>query len=205
VPRNSAKSHNRSNEDAAGFALAHRTRVEILAALNEADRSESELVRLLHLPQSTVQYHLSELIKAGSVEVAATERVRGLERWTYRGIAMGDFLADEIGDWSFEKRQAFWAFVIQSAGAEELAALHAGTISREEKPWLGWARFNLDEQGVADAYDTLEDCWSRLRAIEAESDQRQAGDSENLRTFVYSLSGYPRSRPGRSSYPKPGA
>jgi DNA-binding transcriptional ArsR family regulator len=179
--------------------------VEILAALNEADRSEGGLVRLLHQPQSTVQYHLKELLNAGSIEVAATEPARGLQRRIYRAVSTGDFLAEEVATWSFEKRQEFWALVIQSSGSEDMAALHAGTISCQDLSWLGWARFNFDQPGWRDAYDALEECWDRLREIERESDARAEHGDDELQTFVCSLKGYPRSRPGRSSYPKPGA
>lgn len=206
MPRTSAKSQDRSSEDAAGFALNHRARVEILSALNEAERSEAELVRLLHLPQSTVSYHLRELLNAGSIEVASTDVVRGHERRFYRAIAaLANFLAEELASWPHEKRQAFWGLVIQNAGAEAMSALHAGRISREDKPWLAWARFNFDRRGWLDAYDAFEDFWNRIRDIEAEADARHEDGGEELQTFVCSLQGYPRSRPGRSSYPKPGA
>jgi DNA-binding transcriptional ArsR family regulator len=205
VPRTSAKSQERSSEDAAAFTLAHRFRVEILSALNEAERSESELVRLLHLPQSTVQYHLQELVYAGSVEEVGRRSGRGHKQRLYRGIAIADFLVEQIATWSFEKRQVFWGLVIRNSSAEALAALHAGSISREEKPWLAWARFNFDRRGRDDVYDAFEDFWNRIREIERESDARQEDSGEELDTWVCSLNGFPRSRPGRSSYPKPGA
>jgi DNA-binding transcriptional ArsR family regulator len=195
----------RTSAEATGFATSHPVRAEILSALNEAERSQSELIRLLHLPQSTVQHHLKQLQKAGAIEVARTVWARGHERHIYRAIRIEDYLADEMASWSFEERQAFWSRTIQNSAAEAISGLEGGSIAGEILSWLGWARFNFDPEGWSDAYTAFEDFWNRIREIEIEADARHKAGGAELRTFVCSLQGYPRGRPGRSSYPKPGA
>lgn len=115
VPETPANPLDRTTAEATGFATSHPVRAEILSALNEAERSQSELIRLLHFPQSTVEHHLKQLRKAGAIEVARVTWVRGHERHIYRAIRIEDFLAEEMASWSFEERQAFWSRTIQNS------------------------------------------------------------------------------------------
>lgn len=201
MPRTSAKSRERSSEEATAFALAHRVRVEILSALNEADLCASELARLLGQPQSTVQYHLQELLDSGAVEVTRTQRARNFEQRFYRARRAAEFDEDELADWPLEKRQTFYGLIIRNSSAEAMAALHSGTISEEPKSWLTWARFNVDAEGWRDMLEVLASTWSQLMEIEAESKARREETGEEPRTVIGNLQAYPRSRPGRSSYP----
>lgn len=201
LPKTSAKAHDRSSEDAIGFALAHRVRVEILSALGEGDFCASELSRLLHIPQSTVQYHVQELLASGSIEVAKTQRARNFDQRFYRAKTTAFFSEEDMATWPFDKLQAFYGLILQNAGAEAMAALHAGTISREPKSWLTWARFNVDRRGWDEMYEVVEDAWHRLREIEADSAERHPDGAGERETFVWAFQGYPRSRPGRSSHP----
>lgn len=203
MPKTSAKSQERSSEDAVSFALAHRVRIEILSALNERDYCQSELARLLHQPESTVQYHLRELLAAGAIEVSKSRPVRNFDQRFYRAVTIAYFGLDEMAEWSLEKRQAFWGLIIQNSGAEALSALHAGTISEDEKSWLTWARFNVDSQGRAAMFEVLSAAWDCLIQIEAESKARQRETGEELRTVIGNIQGYPRSRNAKSSYPDP--
>jgi DNA-binding transcriptional ArsR family regulator len=201
VPKSSGKSEERSGEDSVSFALAHRIRIEILSALTERDLCQSELARLLHEPESTIQWHLKELLAAGSIEVSKSRQVRNFDQRFYRATAVAYFGVEEMSSWSREKRQAFWGLVVQNSGAEALAALYAETISEEEKSWLTWARFNVDRQGWNDVFNVMTWAWNCLIQIEAESKDRQKETGEDLRTVIGNLQAYPRSRPGRSSYP----
>jgi DNA-binding transcriptional ArsR family regulator len=203
VPKTSAKSHDRSSEDAVSFALAHRVRIEILSALTERDYCQSELARLLRESESTVQYHLQELLAAGAIEVSKSRHVRNFDQRFYRATTIAYFGLEEMASWSLEKRQAFWGLIIQNSGAEALSALHAGTISEDENSWLTWARFNVDRHGREAMFEVLSWAWQCFIQIEAESKARQKETGEELRTVIGNLQAYPRSRNAQSSYPDP--
>lgn len=201
MPRTSTRANERSSEEAIGFALSHRTRVEILSTLSEGDYGASELGKMLGISLSTVQYHLEELLTAGSIEVARTEPARNFEKRIFRAMAPAFFTEDEMASWPFEKLQSFYGLILQNAAAEAMAALHAGTISRNPRSWLTWARFNVDSRGWNEMYDLVESTWQRFKEIEADSAKRETCDGNQCETFVWSFQGYPRSRTGRSSYP----
>ncbi len=205
MPRTSAKSQERSSEEAIAFALSHRVRVEILSELNVDEFSASELSRRLGHPQSTVQYHLQELLEAGAIEVSRTVPARNFEQRFYRATTSAEFDVPDLSSWSVEKRQQLYGLIIQNAGAEALTALHAGTISNEPSSWLTWARYNVDRQGWAAMGAVFERVYREFQEIEAESLARAEAGGEEPRTFICSLQGYPRSRKARSSYPHPPA
>lgn len=58
-------------------ATAHPLRLQILSLLTGAELSASEVARELDVTQANASYHLRVLEKAGLLEVAGEERIRG--------------------------------------------------------------------------------------------------------------------------------
>jgi DNA-binding transcriptional ArsR family regulator len=192
VPKTSAKAADRSAEEAASYALGHRTRIEILSALNEGERTASELARLVGQPLSTVGHHLTELETSRSIEVADMREVGNVEQKVYRSVSTGFF--DEA-DWaalSFEERQAINALIIQNSSAEAMSALWSGTLSSEPKAWTVWKWFHFDRQGWEDACIVFQRAWDQFSAIEAESNARRSRSGEEAKSYICNLQGYPR-------------
>ncbi|HWC24318.1 MAG TPA: helix-turn-helix domain-containing protein [Flexivirga sp.] len=65
-------------------ATAHPVRLRMLSLLTGAALSAAELARELDITQANASYHLRTLAKAGQVEVATTESVRGGQAKKYR-------------------------------------------------------------------------------------------------------------------------
>lgn len=65
-------------------ASAHPVRLRMMSLLTGAPMSAAELARELDITQANASYHLRTLAKAGQVEVAATESVRGGQAKKYR-------------------------------------------------------------------------------------------------------------------------
>ena len=59
----------RGVEDSVSYAVGHRVRIEILAALHEGPASAAQLAKIVRQSLSTVGYHLEELLKDGSIAV----------------------------------------------------------------------------------------------------------------------------------------
>ena len=185
---------NRTIEEAVGYAVAHRTRVEVLTALNERSCTATDLARLLHQPLSTITHHVDELLNAGSIEVAGTRRARAIDQKIYRAVAQSYFSDEEVAALDFESRQAIYGLVIQGATAEVLSSLRAGRISDDPQARMMWRWFNVDEQGRRDIADALEGVWERVTEIEAESTGRRADSSEPAQSIIVTTMGYERSR-----------
>lgn len=65
-------------------ATAHPIRLRMLSLLTGAALSAADLGRELDITQANASYHLRTLARAGQVEVAATETVRGGQAKKYR-------------------------------------------------------------------------------------------------------------------------
>jgi DNA-binding transcriptional ArsR family regulator len=113
-------------EEAISYAVGHRIRVEILASLNEAVASASELAAAVHQPLSTVTHHIEELLKSGSIEVARTERVRNISQNFYRAVELPFFTDEEMEAMPPAARQEIYGVILQAVMAEALAAFWAG-------------------------------------------------------------------------------
>ena len=59
-------------------AMSSGTATDILNLLKEGKRTSSEVAEQLHIPMTTVQYHLENLLEAGLIEVAE-------KRWSVKG------------------------------------------------------------------------------------------------------------------------
>jgi Helix-turn-helix domain len=193
----------RTPEEAAGYAVAHRVRVEVLSALNERSYSSAELARVVHQPLSTVTHHVEELLKSNCIEVAYTKKVRAIQQIFYRAIEMAFFTEEEMASWTFEKRQEFWGLVVQNATAEAMASLWAGKISDDPESWLTWRWFNVDARGRRDIMEEQERSFGRVQAIEAESNARRVESGEESRSIIVTSFGFERSR--KASPPEPSA
>jgi DNA-binding transcriptional ArsR family regulator len=185
----------RSVEEAVSYAVGHRIRVEILGTLNERVASANELAALVHEPLSTVTHHVEELLKAGSIEIAKTERVRNINQNFYRAVELPFFSDEQMAALPPEARQEIYGVILQAVMAEALAAFWAGKITTDPRAWLSWRWFNVDAQGRQAIAEEQARSWERLREIEAESTTRRAESGEEAVSIIVSSLGHERFRP----------
>ena len=202
MSRTSKPKKQRSVEEAVSYAVGHRIRIEILAALNERSFSSVELARIVRQPLSTVSHHIEELVKAGSIEIARTERVRNIDQNFYRSTEMHFLSDEEFAALPHATRQKLNGILLQAAMAEAMASFWAGKISDDYRAFLAWKWFNVDAQGREDIAEEMARSWERLREIEAEATARRAESGEQAQAIIVTSLGYPRSRPPS---PQPGS
>lgn len=190
----------RSVEDAVSYAVGHRIRIEILAALHERPETTASLAKIVRQRLSTVSYHLEELLRDGSIEIARTEQIRNVAQNFYVVAKLPEFSDEEIDEMSAEERQALAALILQASMAESLASLWAGKLNVDPRVFLAWNRINLDGQGRDDLADEQIRSWRRIKDIECEAANRMAESGESGTTYVVTSLGYERSR---SSAPDP--
>jgi DNA-binding transcriptional ArsR family regulator len=203
VPRTTKPGKARTIEEAVSYAVGHRIRIEILAALNERSYSSIELARIVKQPLSTVSHHIEELLKSRSIEVARTERVRNIEQNFYRSIEFGYISDEELTTLPREVRQEMYGILLQAAMAEALASFWAGKIADDPRAFTAWRWFNVDAQGRDDIADELMRSWRRFQEIEAESTNRRAESGEEAQSIIVTSLGYPRSRTSPHEAPPP--
>lgn len=180
--------------DAVSYAVGHRVRVEILAVLHERDASANQLARSVRQPLSTVTHHVGELLKAGSIEVARTEKVRSVNQNFYR-VAGSLLISDEeMEAMSEEARQEISMMVLQALTAEALAAFWSGKLTSDPRVCLLWSWFNVDRRAREEIADEQARSWERICEIRDESDARRAESGEDAVSVMVSALGFERCR-----------
>lgn len=181
--------------DAVSYAVGHRIRVEMLVALHDlGSASATELARLVHQPLSTVTHHISELLKAGSIQVERTEKVRSVEQRFY-SVVNPVFVDDEELEALPEEQQLdLFRVILQSLMAEALASFWNDKLVSDPRLFLSWSWFNVDDRGRAEIAEEQARSWRRIREIEREALARcNETGAEPYSLLVSSLS-FKRSR-----------
>jgi hypothetical protein len=144
-----------------------------------------------------VTWHLTELLRSNSIEIAEVRTVGNHEVKVYRAISSAFFGEEDMDTWTTAQRQAFYSLIIQNSGAEAMAALWSGKISDERRSWLTWAWFHFDDDGWDEAANLMAETWDRLSQIGADSAARLIDGDRPSKTFICNLQAYPRSREAR--------
>lgn len=184
----------RSIEERVSYAVGHRVRIEVLAALNERSYSAADLARIVHQPLSTVTHHVEELLKSGSIEVARTQQIRNVSQNFYRAVEVPFFSDEQMTAKTPEERQEIYGLILQASMAEALASFWAGKITEDPRVMMAWNWLNVDEQGREEIANELAELWSRVEQIEARSVARRVQSGEEAQSIVVTTFGYPRSR-----------
>jgi DNA-binding transcriptional ArsR family regulator len=184
----------RDIERAVSYALAHRTRVEIRAILNEGERSREELARLTDQPVGRIGWHINELLADGTIELACPKQVGNAVRHYYRAVEEPFYSDEEVAAMPPEARQALAGVALQASLAEALAAFWADRMIYDRRLWLSWRWFHVDDRGREDIADEQARSWARLQEIEAEAVGRVVESGESIRSIVVTSLGFVRFR-----------
>jgi len=185
----------RGVEETVSYAIGHRIRIEILAALHEGPESAAGLAKIVRQPLSTVTHHIEELLVDGSIEVAWSRQIRAnMTQNYYIVVELPEFSNEEIDAMAPEERQALFALIVQAATAEALASLWAGRMIYDPNIVLAWNRFNLDGQGREAVANEQNESWERVKNIAGDSANRIAETGEKGVTYVVTTFGYERCR-----------
>lgn len=186
--------NSRSVEEAVSYAVGHRIRIEILAALHEGPASAKELARIIHLPLSNITHHIEELHASGSIDIARTEQVGNIRQNFYCMVKLPFYDDEDIAAMTDGERQVLAGIILQAVAAEALASLWAGKLHSDPRVMLAWNRIRLDEQGRIDLADEQARSWERMMEIEVESTNRRAESGESGTSYIITSLGYERSR-----------
>lgn len=187
-------------EEALSYALGHRIRIEILCLLNEAVCSATELADRMPWSLPVVSYHVRELLKKGSIELAKVEKVRNADQHFYRAIELPEISDEEAARLPEEVKQEYAAVILQAVTAESLAALRTHKLTKPNVRMM-WSWFNLDEEGRQELADEQRESWERIDAIEARSINRQSESGDEGTSMIAVTLGFERSNVGRPTPP----
>lgn len=184
----------RSIGRALSYAVGHRIRIEILAALHEGPASAKQLSRILREPLSNLTHHIDELLASGSIEIARSEEVGNITQHYYCTVELPEYSSEEFAALSDEEREVTLSLILQASMAEAMASLWAGELNADPRVMLAWNRVTLDNEGRAELADEQDSSWLRIKEIEAESTNRRAKTGEEGTMYVVSSYGFKRVR-----------
>ena len=186
----------KSIEEVVSFAIGHKIRVQTLVILSEGVFTPDQIARSIGEPTNKVAHHIKELVDAGSIELAKTERVRNALQHYYRAVEMPYYSDDEVAAMTFQQRQVTAGLCLQQIMAEAMAAFWAGNIVKDPRVWITQRWFNVDAKGREEIADEQARSWERVQQIEADSINRCAESGEEARSVIVAQLGFLRERTG---------
>lgn len=180
-------------EDVVRYALGHKTRVEILIALNEGLFTAGELADRLDQSPSNIGNHLQRMLEDGSIEVGKKEQKGNFTQFWYKSVEIPVYTPEDAEAMTPVQRQMTVGAIVQAGIAEILAALTAGTLA-DPKSILYWDWYSLDAQGQEEFDIESHRYLARLREIEAASTNRRAKSGEGGTSILVKLAVFRRAR-----------
>lgn len=184
----------RSIEGAVHYSVAHETRTEVLAILNEGIHSPEELSQITGTSPSKLGHHIKALLDDGSIELVCVKPVRNTLQHFYRAVQLPFYSDEEVAAMFPEQKQAIIGVILSAVIAEALASFDSGKMVEDPRIWLSWRWFNVDRQGRDDIADEQTRHWERLQEIESEATGRRAESGEDAVSVIVTSLGYIRSR-----------
>jgi len=186
----------KSIEEVVSYAIGHKIRVQILVILSEGVFTPDQIARTIGEPTNKVSHHIKELLDAGSIELAKTERVRNVLQHFYRAVEMPYYSDEEVAAMTPQQRQVTAGLCLQQIMAEAMAAFWAGKIVGDPRVWITQRWFNVDAQGREEIADEQARSWERVRQIEMDSLNRCVKSGEEANSVIVAQLGFLRERTG---------
>lgn len=146
MPRKSAKPITHIDDPRYLKALAHPTRIRILAILDERDASPVQLSQMLGAPLGVVSYHVRTLFNLDLLELVATHQRRGATEHVYRAVEHPRFSDAAWSELGTVGRQRLLSAMLRQAGDYASGSAAAGGFDRPDAHITRTA-LRLDERG----------------------------------------------------------
>jgi DNA-binding transcriptional ArsR family regulator len=156
-------------------ALAHPTRIRVLAILKERKASPNELSEMLGEGLGTVAYHVRTLKNLGLVKLVGTRPRRGAIEHFYEAVEHPRFSDEAWGAAGPIVKQRLLSAMLQQAGEYSATSAAAGGFDRKDAAITRHA-LKLDETGWQQLSKAAKRWLAEMETIETESRERVAKD-----------------------------
>lgn len=168
-------------------AMAHPTRIQILAALNKRVLSPSGYSKTYDAKLSTISYHFRVLQKFGLIEEVETRPVRGSTEHFYRAIKRVLFDGKAWEDLPLSVKKGVSGGIVSDFLEAVAIAMVGETFDSSDERMAVWLQRRLDEQGWREAVAAQRKLVRAMEGIYKDSKVRlaEAGEPEGgmLGTF----------------------
>ncbi len=186
----------KSFEEVVTFAVSNQLRGEIVILLNEDRYTTAEIATVVEQPVNRVHNHLTSLLKAGLIEIAAVSGGCNI----YRAVKSPYYSDEDMAAMTPGERQVTYGLVVETMIAEIMDSFWKGKIRDDPRAWVTSNWLNLDAQGRKEVRKEQTVSWNRLQEVGDEATER-SGQSGGALThcLVVGQLGFERAR----SAPKP--
>jgi DNA-binding transcriptional ArsR family regulator len=166
-------------------ALAHPTRLQILAAAHQGEISPSEFAKAHNMPTGTAAHHFKKLVECEAVELVREERVHGSIRHVYIGTKRAIYTDSELASLPESLQSGLVGAALQDFMEVAAQAIEAGTFTVRGDFIGTWDEAELDEIAWIKLGKMLRLVWKKVPSLEDESDARlKAGGGKALTAAV---------------------
>jgi DNA-binding transcriptional ArsR family regulator len=166
-------------------ALAHVTRIRILAAASSNDRvSPVSVERETGIPLGQLSFHFKVLVECGALEPAGERQVRGAVEHFYRGVKRAIWGRADLAQIPDDEKKAAAGAVLVDLAAATASAIESGSLFAREDFVLSWEQMQLDETGWRIFAEMLALVWKRVARLKEEASVRIEAGAEPVETFL---------------------
>ena len=163
-------------------AIAHPLRQRILAVINEGEQtSPNEVAQRLGEPLGRVSHHVRVLAKLGAIELVRTEPRRGAVEHYYKARVRPWFDDATWRTLPLSARRSLFGHPLERL-MQDIPEAARGAGFDHPRAHVSYTHLDLDEDGMNEIADVLEEALERVQEIQAAARERLDGGEPDLRT-----------------------
>jgi DNA-binding transcriptional ArsR family regulator len=201
VTRAVPESWRRIIDECIAKALGNSFRQQILWILNERVASPSEIAVELGESLNRVCHHIAVLEKAACIELAYVKAVGNRLQHFYKATSRA-FL--DGADWPSvpeSVKEGMRATLLRNVLEDAINAVVEGTYDARDGSHMSWTPMILDELGLEEMAEVLEDSLLRVMAVQETAKERLISSGAAGTPYTVSILGYPSAHEERKVGP----
>jgi DNA-binding transcriptional ArsR family regulator len=171
-------------------AIAHPTRLQILAAAHQGEISPSEFAKDHDMPTGTAAHHFRKLVECEAIELIREERVNGSIRHVYVGTKRAIYTESEMAKLPESLQSGLVGAALQDFVGVAGQAIEAGTFTTRGDFVGTWDEAELDEIAWTKLGKMLRLVWKKVPSLEDESDARLSASGGKGLTAAVGLAAF---------------
>jgi DNA-binding transcriptional ArsR family regulator len=159
-------------------AISHPIRHKVLLLLNDRVASPNEIANEIGESLGRVSYHVRQLAEVGAIELVRTEPRRGAVEHFYRATARAWFSDADWAQLPKTTRRGIFGEHLDRIGTDVVEAANADGFDHLQAH-VSYTLLDLDEQGMGEMSELLNETLERALQIQADSAARRIDSGED--------------------------
>lgn len=171
-------------------AIAHPTRLQILAASHQGEISPAEFAKEHEMPTGTAAFHFKKLRECEAIELVREERVNGSVRHVYVGSKRALYAKSDLSRVPESIQSGLVGAALEDFVGVAVQAIESGTFTARGDFVLTWDEIQLDEIAWTKLGKMLRLVLKKVPSLEEESQGRMASGGGKPLTAAVGLSAF---------------